>query len=90
MYEIVDRLERDHYASKEELRELLTTRDDTMISYLFSRARKVTTERFGNKIYIRGLIEFSNYCKQNCLYCGLRHDNKEVERYRLTKEEILE
>lgn len=44
---------------------------------------------YGNKVYIRGLIEFTNYCKNNCLYCGIRGENKKAERYRLTKEEIL-
>lgn len=44
---------------------------------------------YGNEIFIRGLIEFSNFCKNDCLYCGLRASNKELERYRLTKEEIL-
>ena len=51
-------------------------------------ARKRTLEVFGNKIYIRGLLEFTNYCKQNCLYCGLRHDNKHVTRYRLSENDI--
>lgn len=46
-------------------------------------------KHFGNKIYIRGLVEFTNYCKNNCLYCGLRCGNQNVERYRLTKEDIL-
>lgn len=46
-------------------------------------------KHFGNRIYIRGLIEFTNYCKNNCYYCGIRKDNKALERYRLSKEDIL-
>lgn len=46
-------------------------------------------ENYGDKVYIRGLIEFTNYCRNNCYYCGIRRDNKKAERYRLTKYEIL-
>ncbi len=46
-------------------------------------------ENYGDKVYIRGLIEFTNYCRNNCYYCGIRRDNKKAERYRLTKDEIL-
>jgi biotin synthase len=56
---------------------------------LFETADKIRRSYYGTDIYIRGLIEFTNYCKNNCYYCGIRRDNKEVERYRLGKEEIL-
>ena len=46
-------------------------------------------ENYGDEVYIRGLIEFTNYCRNNCYYCGIRRDNRCAERYRLTKEEIL-
>lgn len=90
MHLLVDKLEKNHTLSREEFKELLTTEDMDLEAYLFLRAREVTKRTFGNEIYIRGLIEFSNYCKQNCLYCGLRRDNRNLERYRLSKEEILE
>ena len=45
---------------------------------------------YGNKVYMRGLIEFTNFCKNNCYYCGIRRDNKNASRYRLTEEEILD
>ena len=56
---------------------------------LATHADQVRRQHFGNRIYIRGLIEFTNYCKNNCLYCGIRAGNPHVERYRLTIEDIL-
>lgn len=70
--------------------EELKNSDDDTLSYLFTSARLITEKTYGKKVFIRGLIEFSNYCKNNCYYCGIRKDNKSVDRYRLTKEEILE
>ncbi|MBO4395255.1 MAG: [FeFe] hydrogenase H-cluster radical SAM maturase HydE [Eubacterium sp.] len=57
--------------------------------YLFATARNVTERYFGRGIYLRGLIEFTNYCRNNCYYCGIRHGNGNAERYRLTEGEIL-
>lgn len=59
------------------------------IEELLELAFKTTSDLFQNKIFIRGLIEFSNYCVRNCLYCGLRRDNKELRRYRMDIDEIL-
>ena len=56
---------------------------------LFLRADKIRKENVGDEIHLRGLIEFSNICKRNCFYCGLRRDNKNVERYRLDEDEII-
>lgn len=53
------------------------------------KADKARRAVYGNTVFIRGLIEISNYCKSNCLYCGIRKENREVERYRLSKDEIL-
>ncbi len=58
--------------------------------YLFEKARETAALTYGNKIYIRGLIEISNICKNNCYYCGIRKDNRKVSRYRLSPEIILE
>ncbi len=71
-----------------ELKELLET--DTYDEELRIAADAVRREHYGTDVYIRGLIEFSNYCKNDCLYCGIRRSNRCAERYRLTKEEILE
>ena len=57
---------------------------------LYAKADQVCRENYKGKVYLRGLIEFSNYCSQDCLYCGIRRSNAGVNRYRLTEEEILE
>lgn len=56
---------------------------------LFSSADAIRKQIYGDEVYIRGLIEFTNYCKNNCYYCGIRKDNKKAVRYRLDKDEIL-
>lgn len=83
------------------LSQLATTRDlpddslrallesDAYDTELFRQADRVRKEYYGTDIYIRGLIEFTNYCKNNCYYCGIRQGNAKAVRYRLTKEEIL-
>ncbi len=75
--------------SEEELRAFITEPDKYRLE-LAAAADKVRRLHYGNKIFIRGLIEISNYCKNNCFYCGLRFGNKFVERYRLSKQEILD
>jgi biotin synthase len=62
----------------------------TVRSILTQNAASVSRAVFGNKIYTRGIIEFTNYCKNNCLYCGIRAGNTKADRYRLTKDEILD
>ena len=57
--------------------------------YLFAAARFVREPHYGHKVFLRGLIEFTNYCKNDCYYCGIRRSNQNAVRYRLTKEEIL-
>ncbi|MBO7403426.1 MAG: [FeFe] hydrogenase H-cluster radical SAM maturase HydE, partial [Clostridia bacterium] len=56
---------------------------------LFAEADRVRRAVYGTDVYLRGLIEFTNYCKNNCYYCGIRRDNPNVSRYRLSEEEIL-
>ncbi|HBZ67813.1 MAG TPA: [FeFe] hydrogenase H-cluster radical SAM maturase HydE [Bacteroidales bacterium] len=57
---------------------------------LFARAAEIKNKCIGNKVYFRGLIEYSNICSKNCYYCGVRRENHKVERYQLTDEEVLE
>ena len=73
----------------EELRILLNTEDDKAIGYLKKLAADISKSTYGNHVYMRGLIEFTNYCKNDCLYCGIRQSNKNADRYRLTDEQIL-
>lgn len=76
-----------HY-SREDLVHLLQSRDLEK-KELFEYASCIKEQCAGKKIYFRGLIEFSNICNKNCLYCGIRSDNKEIKRYNMSDEEIL-
>nr|MCR5546621.1 hypothetical protein [Lachnospiraceae bacterium] len=76
--------------SDEQFLALLTTDNEEVRQHLFSEADKVRRENYGTDVYVRGLIEFSNYCKNNCYYCGIRNGNPKATRYRLSEEEILE
>ncbi len=89
-YEIVDRLEQTQKIDKESLAELLTTEDQELKEYLSKRARETAQRIYGNQVYIRGLIEFTNYCKNDCLYCGIRRSNSHADRYRLSREDIFQ
>ena len=75
--------------SRDELATLLLAEDDELLQ-LFQRAHSVKLKSVGNKVYFRGLIEFSNICSKDCLYCGIRKSNEKVIRYNATDEEILE
>ncbi|MCL2442933.1 MAG: [FeFe] hydrogenase H-cluster radical SAM maturase HydE [Treponema sp.] len=72
-----------------EILHIIKTDNKDEIESLFVRARKVREENYGKSVFIRGLIEISNYCKNDCYYCGLRCSNKKLERYRLSPEEII-
>lgn len=89
MKKLIDKLNKDKKLNIEEWEKLVTLPFDEDIEYARGLASEIARENFGNKIYIRGLIEISNYCKNNCYYCGIRRDNKNVRRYRLKKEQIL-
>ncbi len=65
------------------------TEEETANEYLAKKADETRRRIYGDEVYIRGLIEISNYCKNNCFYCGIRKDNKNAVRYRLSKDEIL-
>ncbi|HHU50409.1 MAG TPA: [FeFe] hydrogenase H-cluster radical SAM maturase HydE [Firmicutes bacterium] len=89
MRELIDKLHREKVLSKAEFVELLKGFNKDDAQYLFSQSRALADELFGKKIYIRGLIEFTNFCKNDCFYCGIRRSNHQAERYRLSKEDIL-
>ncbi len=90
MKQLIDKLYLTGSLEPYEYRALIENRSHELSEYLFEKARAVRIQNYGYDIYIRGLIEFSNYCKNDCLYCGIRRSNITVERYRLTKEEIME
>lgn len=84
---VIHKLETTHNATDEELLLLMGTDYDA--SVLFEAADRVRKQVYAGEVYIRGLIEISNHCRNNCLYCGIRASNTNVCRYRLTKEQIL-
>lgn len=88
--EIVEGLENGAGLSKDALAALLSCSDLEETAFLKARARQAADRIFGKDIYIRGLIEFTSYCKNNCFYCGIRCGNEKAQRYRLTREQILE
>ena len=87
--DILSKIEQEQMISREELGELLTTTDQELIEELYRRARATAGKYYGKEIYLRGLIEFTNYCKNNCYYCGIRCGNEKAQRYRLTMDQIL-
>ncbi len=88
MHVVIDRLAEGGTIASEELLAILQT--DRYDSHLRDKADCVRQRYYGKDVYIRGLIEFSNYCQNDCLYCGIRRSNAKAIRYRLTREEILD
>ena len=86
----IDKLYEANNATDEELLYILDNLDEKSKEYLVKKSHETRMKTYGNKVYMRGLIEFTNYCIKNCEYCGIRAGNKHVDRYRLTLEEILE
>lgn len=89
-FELITQIREHQSISREQFETLMMCEDAQVIDFLHQQAREVADGIYENKVYIRGLIEFTNYCKNDCLYCGIRRSNAKANRYRLTKEEILE
>lgn len=87
--ELIVKLAEKHSLSESEYVELIRGRDTDIGSRLAKLAVKTRKDIYSNDVFTRGLIEISNYCKNNCLYCGIRCGNHNAKRYRLTEEEIL-
>lgn len=85
--ETVDKIKEQKNVTLEQLQYILTCEEE--IDYLYETARSVADSIYGKQIFKRGLIEFTNYCKNDCYYCGIRRSNLEANRYRLDKETIL-
>lgn len=89
-YDWIGRLERERTLPPEQLMDLLTGLTGEEEAYLYQRARAVREAVYGKEVYLRGLIEFTNYCKNDCYYCGIRRSNRNAQRYRLSEEQILD
>lgn len=89
MKQLIDKLEKDHILSREEFTQLIRGRNEELAAYLFQKAVALRKEHYGTDVYVRGLIEFTNICKNDCYYCGIRRSNKNAQRYRLSEEQIL-
>lgn len=87
---VIDNIRENKDISRDELEYILSTDDKDSIEMLRSAAREVATSVYGNKIFMRGLIELSSHCKNDCLYCGLRRSNTSAVRYRLTDDQIMQ
>lgn len=87
---IIEKLYETNDATKEELLYLLDNIDNESKKLLMKRAHETRMKHYGNKVYMRGLIELTSFCQKDCLYCGLRRHNKEAQRYRLNLDEVLE
>lgn len=88
--ELIERLNTEHSLAREEYRYLIENRSDDAAALLAEYAVKARREIYGNAVFVRGLIEIGNICKNDCLYCGIRRSNRNCERYRLTEKQILE
>ena len=88
-FELINRLYKEQILPREDFIHLIEHRTAKDADYLASLARKEAQKIYGTGVFPRGLIEFTNYCKNDCLYCGIRRSNPNVSRYRLTVEQIL-
>ena len=88
--ELIDILEKDRHLEREQWIQLFETYTDKDREYAAAKARETAVSQFGKSIFIRGIVEFSNVCKNDCYYCGIRKSNADCDRYRLTKEQILD
>ncbi|MDO5389913.1 MAG: [FeFe] hydrogenase H-cluster radical SAM maturase HydE [Eubacteriales bacterium] len=89
MKELIAKLQETQTLAKAEWITLLSQRTPDLTEELFERACRVRIQHYGKNVYIRGLIEFTNYCRNDCYYCGIRKSNRNISRYRLSCEEIL-
>ncbi len=90
LFSLVEKLIKAHKLELKEYEYLIDNRNSEVAEFIASEAVRVRREIYGDTVFIRGLIEISNICKNDCYYCGIRKSNAKCERYRLTREEILE
>ena len=87
--QLINRLKEQQSLTKPEWIQLISGRTPELAEYLFLLAREERHRYYGHDVYVRGLIEFTNYCRNDCFYCGIRKSNGKAVRYRLDEEEIL-
>ncbi len=90
VFDLARKLCDEHSLSLAEYEELISGCSPGVKEYLREKAVEIRKEIYGNSVYVRGLIEISNICKNNCLYCGIRGGNRNCQRYRLTPKEIMQ
>ena len=88
MMDIIGHIRERRDITREELETLLATKEEETVRQLRKAARETADKAYGKKIFMRGLIEISSYCKNDCLYCGLRRSNRTAVRYRLSDDDI--
>lgn len=86
---LIDRLSAEKALSRESWTQLISTYTPGDRAYAAGIARELSLARFGHGVFFRGIVEFTNYCKNDCLYCGIRRDDRDVQRYRLERDDIL-
>lgn len=89
MQDIIQELWAIRTLSDEQLRQLLECTDSAVLEELCRLARELREQHYGREVYIRGLIELTNICRNDCYYCGIRRSNREVPRYRLSADDVL-
>lgn len=87
--ELMELLNREHRLEQTQWEQLFSSWTQEDLDFAMSMAREITVQKFGKRIYFRGIVEFTNICKNDCYYCGIRCSNHNVSRYRLTPEDIL-
>ena len=88
--QLIDRLEAQHSLSIEEYEYLIENQSDELAAYAAEKAVALRKQVYGTNVYIRGLIEIGNICRNDCYYCGIRRSNPACDRYRLTEAQILD
>ena len=88
--QLIDRLEAQHSLSIEEYEYLIENQSDELAAYAAEKAIALRKQVYGTDVYIRGLIEIGNICRNDCYYCGIRRSNPACDRYRLTEAQILD
>ncbi|WP_427910022.1 radical SAM protein [Pelotomaculum propionicicum] len=87
---VFNKIEREQELNKDDIISLLALEDEEKLKILYRLADRYRQKYVGEEVHLRGLIEFSNYCRKNCFYCGIRWGNQKANRYRMSLDEILD